>query len=131
MATSHAKSLSIADEMADFVNEDARKATQQILARVILKTPEKTGEARGSWQVNLSQPSRKQKSKQRRAAAALRDGNRIIDSAENLEYPTLVITSNKAYMERLNATPGHSEQQANGKFVELSIQEVADTGIGK
>ena len=130
MTTSHAKSFSIADEMAGFVNEDARKTTQAILARVILKTPKDEGEAQGSWQVNLSQPTRRQVSKKQRATEAARKGNRVIDSAKTLPYPTLVITSNKEYMERLNATPGHSEQQPNGKFVELSIQEVADSGIG-
>lgn len=118
-----AKSLSVRDDMVEIVGDESAEVALKTLSRVIIKTPRDTGEAAGSWQVRITKPTRKDTPKERRAPEAQREGENVILTTKNLDYPTTVITSNKPYMERLN--DGYSEQQPSGKFVELAIIEAS------
>lgn len=114
------KSLSIADDIQDEINKETRIVGLTLLRLVVKATPVDTGRARGNWFVSVGTPFRGI-SEDRKASSAITEGNNVIGSAVNISYPTITLSNNLPYIERLN--DGHS-QQAPAKFVELAIQRV-------
>lgn len=116
-----------------------RVGALSILNDVIIGTPKDTGEAQGGWQVAVGEPTRKERSKSRRAAEALAEGNRIIKQATPLgtkakkkgvkvELQDLFITNLKPYIVRLEN--GWSDQ--NSHFVAAAVQkaEIGEVKLG-
>ena len=114
------KSLSIADDIQDEINQEVRAASLNILRLLVKATPVDTGRAKGNWFVSTG-ASNRDVSDNRRASTAVSEGNSVIASAIRISYPTITVSNNLPYIERLN--DGHSEQ-APAKFVELAIQRV-------
>ena len=117
---SFAKSLSIADEMTDEINREARALGINLLNGLTRVTPVDTGRARGNWFVGINQPVRTIKPT-RRSQESVNDARLAIKNAEAIQYPTIIISNNLPYIIPLNE--GHSTQ-APAKFVELAIQKV-------
>lgn len=115
------KSLSIADDMQIEINQETRAVSFNVLRLLVKATPVDTGRAKGNWFVSPSERPNRSISEFRKARQAIADGSETINSVINKRYPTIVITSNLPYIERLN--DGHSKQ-APAKFVELAIQRV-------
>jgi len=113
-------SVPLGDELEAIVNGDARATSLKLLAGLIKSTPVDTGRAKGNWFVSAGTPNRS-KDDSRRAEQALSQGRAVIASTEDKEYPTITITNNLPYIQRLN--DGWSEQ-APKKFVETEIQRV-------
>ena len=118
---SFADSLSIAVDLEDAVNQEVRATALNILTGVVLETPKDTGRAQGGWQTTTGSAATGQKSKSRRSTGALSEGARVIKSARNIEYPTIVLANNLPYIVPLNS--GHSEQAPAG-YVEAEIKRV-------
>lgn len=114
------KSLSISVDMEDEINEEARILALSLLNGLTIRTPVDTGRARGNWFVSTSKPNREIK-EDRRSAEAISDGSQKIDNAKSIEYPSITLSNNLPYIERLN--DGHS-LQAPKKFVEIEIDRV-------
>tara|TARA_R110000851_G_scaffold143428_1_gene282346 strand:- start:4419 stop:4793 length:375 start_codon:yes stop_codon:yes gene_type:complete len=119
---SFAKSLSIADEMTDEINREARALGINLLNGLTRVTPVDTGRARGNWFVGIDRPNRTIDDF-RKARQAITEGVATINDVVNGKYRTIVISSNLAYIERLN--DGYSEQ-APKKFVEQEIDRVVN-----
>ena len=101
-----------------------RVAALTVLNEVIKNTPFKTDEAKGGWQVAVGEPTRKERSKLRRASGALTEGTRIIKKGTaSAELQDLFITNLKPYIVRLEN--GWSDQ--NSHFVAAAVQKA---GIG-
>jgi len=144
-----AKSLSISVELGDEVNEVARGVAFSIYRLIALATPVGKpslwvykhptrgyidylgwfgappdgytgGTARGNWFVGVNKPVRKISPTRRKKDSDI-EAKTAIEEAKSFEYPTIVISNNLPYIERLN--DGHSSQ-APAKFVELAIQKV-------
>lgn len=119
---SFAKSLSIADEMEDEINKEARALGINLLNGLTRVTPVDTGRARGNWFVGIN-TSIRSIDNERRAAQAVVNGVKVIDRAKTLDYPEIVLSNNLPYIERLN--DGYSTQ-APKKFVESEINRVVN-----
>jgi hypothetical protein len=116
-------SLSIEVELEEFVNEEARILSFSLLSGLTRITPVDTGRARGNWFVGLNAPNRSI-DESRSAGSALSDGAATINKTESVVYPSIIISNNLPYIERLN--DGHS-QQAPAKFVESEISRVVNS----
>tara|TARA_R100000951_G_scaffold115666_2_gene124501 strand:+ start:5741 stop:6154 length:414 start_codon:yes stop_codon:yes gene_type:complete len=127
------------DEIFGDIQKVQRVAALSILNDVIVGTPKDTGEAQGGWQVATGEPTRKERSRSRRAAGALTEGNRIIKQATPLgtktkkrgvkvELQDLFITNLKPYIVRLEN--GWSDQ--NSHFVAAAVQkaEIGEVKLG-
>ena len=142
-------SVPIGDELEAIVNGDARATAFNIQAGLIRTTPVGNpdlwvynhpqrgyidyigyfgkpdyvgGRARSNWFVSIGSPSRTttddtQPTKSQQMAAT------VINGAKNIEYPTIIISNNLPYIQRLN--DGHSTQ-APKKFVEAEINRVVN-----
>ena len=114
------KSLSIADDIQDEINKEVRASSLNVLRLLVKATPVDTGRAKGNWFVSTGSPSRSE-SDSRKASTAVSEGSSVIASAIRISYPTITVSNNLPYIEKLNN--GHSDQ-APAKFVELAIQRV-------
>jgi hypothetical protein len=117
------KSLSISVDMEEEVNKEVRVVGFGILTGLIKSTPVDTGRARGNWFTSLTSPIRKIEP-ERKSATAVSDGSKKIDQAKNIDYPSVTLSNNLPYIERLNS--GHSKQ-APAKFVEQIIDRVVNS----
>lgn len=117
---SFVKSLQVGDYIADEINKEARALGINLLNGLTRVTPVDTGRARGNWFAGISGPVRTIDNN-RKATSAVIEGVNVINSAKAIEYPEIVISSNLAYIERLN--DGYSTQ-APKKFVENEIDRV-------
>lgn len=115
-------SVSIAGELEEEVNREARVVAINFLRGIVKLTPVDTGRAKGNWFVGINLPNRSI-DQNRRAGQAVSEGIGDIESAKTVEYPTVVISNNLPYIQRLNN--GHS-QQAPVKFVETEIARVVN-----
>lgn len=113
-------SAPIGDELEAIVNGDARATALNLLNGLVRVTPVDTGRAEGNWFVSTGSPNRS-KEEERRSNQALSEGQAVILSAEDKEYPTITISNNLPYIQRLN--DGYSDQ-APKKFVESEIIRV-------
>ena len=116
-------SLSIEVELEELVNQEARILSFSLLRGLTKVTPVDTGRARGNWFVGLNTPNRTV-SENRSASTALSDGTATINKTESVVYPSIIISNNLPYIERLN--DGHS-QQAPAKFVESEISRIVNS----
>ena len=119
---SFAKSLSISDDMEEEISREARALGINLLNGLTRVTPVDTGRARGNWFVGIDRPNRSIDDF-RKARQAITEGVATINDVVNGKYRTIVISSNLAYIERLNN--GYSEQ-APKKFVEQEIDRVVN-----
>ena len=113
-------SVPLGDELEAIVNGDARAAALSLLTGLVKTTPVDTGRAKGNWFVSTGAPNRSV-DKERRAGQANSQGQQVILSAEKEDFPTITISNNLPYIQRLN--DGHSTQ-APKKFVESEIIRV-------
>lgn len=116
------RSLSIADELEDEINEEARKVAFSVLNGVIVTTPRDTGRAAGNWFVGINSPDRSVEPN-RRSGEAVREGAARMQAAEFLPYPEIILSNSLPYIERLNT--GYS-LKAPAMFVEIEIKRVTD-----
>ena len=114
------KSLSIANDMQLEVNKETRAAALNILRILLIGTPVDTGRARGNWFVGVNSSVRSIEDNRRSSTASV-EGKTVIGTASRFNYPTIVVSNNLPYIEKLNN--GHSKQ-APIKYVELAIQKV-------
>ena len=120
---SYKDSLSIEVEMGKLVNLEARKLSISLLRGLTKVTPVDTGRARGNWFVGMSTPNRTI-DQNRKSTEAISDGLSVINKATATDYPSIVISNNLPYIEKLN--DGHSGQ-APKKFVESEISRVVNS----
>ena len=122
---SFSQSLSIADDMAEEVNKEAREISANLLVGLTRITPLDTGSARGNWFAGINNPNR-DIDLMRKAFAAISDGLAVFSMTKQIakQYPTIIISNNLPYIERLNA--GYSEQ-APIKFVEKEIDAAVNS----
>lgn len=116
--TDYKNTLSIYDEVEEFVNEQARAISLRFLSIVVPRTPVDTGRARGNWYVGVTRPVRST-NPNRRAQEAITQGATKIESAQSVEFPTIFISNNLPYIGRLNE--GYSDQ-APALFVETAFK---------
>lgn len=112
--------LSVEDDLLIIVNDENRLVTETLFTRLIFVSPEDTGAFKGNWFVSTGAPNR-EIDDSRRSAEALVEGVAVIETAKDIELPTLTISNNQPYGEALNS--GTSDQ-APSMFVELEIQRV-------
>jgi len=112
--------LSIADDLKIIINDESRFVTEKLFTRLIFVSPEDTGAFKGNWNVSTGKPDRTIDDS-RRSGEALVQGVTVIDSAKDIELPTLTISNGQPYGEKLNSG---SSDQAPSMFVELEIQKV-------
>ncbi len=121
--TDYKNTLSIYDEMEEFVNEQARAISLRFLSIVVRRTPKKTGRAMGNWYVGVTRPVRAI-NPNRREQEAITQGTTKIESAQSVEFPTIFISNNLPYIGRLNE--GYSDQ-APALFVETAFKAAQNT----
>ena len=119
---SFARSLSIADAMEEAINKEARVISLMMLTGLSKVSPVDTGRFRGNWFVSLGQSDRTTDDG-RRVSTAVSEGGSKIAQAVNFSYPTITLSNNLPYAEKLNE--GHS-QQAPAKFIEQEIDRVTN-----
>lgn len=133
----------IEDEIFGDIQKVQRVAALSILNDVIIGTPVDTGEAQGGWQVATGEPTRKERSKSRRASGALTEGNRVIKQATPLgtktkkkgvkvELQDLFITNLKPYIVKLEMGRRHGGSDQNSHFVARAVQkaEIGEVKLG-
>jgi len=117
---SHETDFDITDELTDDVQKAQRIMAFSVSNDLLKDTPADTGEARGSWQIGIDEPPRKERSKSRRAGGAQTENNaRIRKGTATVELSDLYVTSLKPYMERLEN--GWSDQ--NSHFIAAAVQK--------
>lgn len=114
--------LSISSYLEDEINKEARAVAIHLLNGLTRVTPVDTGRARGNWFVGINKSNRNIES-ERKAAQAVVEGNSVISKARILNYPSITLSNNLPYIEKLN--DGHSTQ-APKKFVESEISRVVN-----
>lgn len=119
------KSLSIADEIEAEINKEVRALAINLLNGLTRVTPVDTGRARGNWFTSATSISNRTIDEFRQARQAIIEGVSTISSVINERYPSITLSNNLPYIERLN--DGYS-QQAPKKFVESEIDRVVNAG---
>lgn len=114
-------SLSIAVELEDEVNKLTRVISLNLLRSLVKLTPVDTGRAKGNWFVSSSERSNRSLGEFRRARQAITAGTATIHNVINQRYPTITISNNLPYIEKLEQ--GSSDQAPAG-FVELALQRI-------
>jgi hypothetical protein len=115
-------SIPIDGELEEWVNQEARAVSLSLLTGLVRTTPVDTGRAKGNWFVSNTSSNRTQ-SDVRRLSQALSEGSSVISQAKVLNYPTITLSNNLPYIERLN---DGSSTQAPAKFVENEITRVVN-----
>ena len=115
-------SLSVKDDIEAEINREARAVSINLLTGLVRVTPVDTGRARGNWFVGVRAPNRGN-DPTRNARTAISQGSSVIGTVKSISYPTIVLSNNLPYIERLNE--GYSDQ-APAKFVEKEIDRVAN-----
>ena len=132
---SHEKSLSIAVEMESEINKEVRKTSFNLFARLMIVMPVGNpdlwksaapsgytgGQARGNWFASTGTPIRAVEPKRRKGEAET-EVRSVINLAKNIDYPTVILSNNMPYIQRLN--DGWSTQ-APKKFIEKEMDRVA------
>lgn len=116
------RSLSVSEDIEEVVNQEARAISINLLNGLTLVSPVDTGRFRGNWFLSLGKSSR-QTDSNRRATAAVIEGISVIGKAKAINYPTIILSNNLPYGERLN--DGYSTQ-APKKFIEKEIDRVVN-----
>ena len=119
------QSLSIAVDLEEDVNAEVRAVGLNLLRGLIRLTPVDTGRAKGNWFVSIANPNR-EISNDRRQATAFSDGAINIALARGRAYPTVTLSNNLPYIERLN--DGYS-MQAPKKFVETELDRIVNARL--
>ena len=119
------QSLSIAVDLEEDVNAEVRAVGLNLLRGLIRLTPVDTGRAKGNWFVSIVNPSRAIDG-QRRQATAFSEGIIEIALARGMAYPTVTLSNNLPYIERLN--DGYS-MQAPKKFVETELDRIVNARL--
>lgn len=114
-------SLSIAAELESEVNKITQVISLNVLRSLVTMTPVDTGRAKGNWFVSSSERSNRSISEFRRARQAIAAGTATIHNIINDRYPTVAISNNLPYIEKLEQ--GSSDQAPAG-FVELTLQRI-------
>ena len=114
--------LSIAADMEDEINKEARAVSLNLLNGLTRVTPVDTGRARGNWFVGINKSNRNIEA-ERKASQAVVEGGSVIGKARVIDYPEIVLSNNLPYIEKLN--DGHSTQ-APKKFIESEINRVVN-----
>lgn len=114
------RSLSVADELEDEINEETRKTALTLFRDVVIATPVDEGRARGNWQASAASfKTDATDNADKSGGSTINEGVKQIGRAKQIKYPTIYISNNVPYIERLN--DGWS-QQAPKKFVERAIK---------
>ena len=119
------QSLSIETELLADVNAEVRAVSLNLLRGLIRLTPVDTGRAKGNWFVSIANPNR-EIDNDRRQATAFSEGAIQIALAKGRAYPTVTISNNLPYIERLN--DGYS-MQAPKKFVETELDRIVNARL--
>ena len=119
------QSLSIAVDLEEDVNAEVRAVGLNLLRGLIRLTPVDTGRAKGNWFVSIVNPSRAIDG-QRRQSTAFSEGMIEIALARGRTYPTVTLSNNLPYIERLN--DGYS-MQAPKKFVETELDRIVNARL--
>ena len=119
------RSLSVKGDLLDELNREVRGVSLNLLRGLIRLTPVDTGRAKGNWFVSIANPNR-EISNDRRQAQAFSEGAINIALAKGRAYPTVTISNNLPYIERLN--DGYS-MQAPKKFVETELDRIVNARI--
>lgn len=117
------RSLSVAGDIEEVINQEARALSINLLNGLTLVTPVDTGRARGNWYVSATSKSNRTIDQFRKARQAISEGLATIHTVINEKYPSITLSNNLPYIEKLN--DGHS-QQAPSKFVEKEIDRVVN-----
>ena len=118
------RSLSIAGDFEDIINEEVRATALILLRDVVLSTPVDTGRARGNWLVDVNSFRMETLEVQDKSGGqTIQQGATKIGEARAQKYPTITLSNNLPYISRLNQ--GWS-QQAPKMFVESAIIRVAN-----
>lgn len=113
------RSLSIASDLEDIINEEVRATSLVLLRDVVIATPVDTGRARGNWVIGVTTPVIEQFDNfDKTGGETIRRGATRIGDARAIKYPTINLTNSLPYVTRLNQ--GWS-QQAPAMFVESAI----------
>lgn len=105
------QSLSIADAIQDELNQEVRAISLNGLRIAVKVTPVLDGRAKGNWFVSTGAPNRTI-NESRRQAQAIAEGNSVIASAASINYPTITLSNNLPYIEKLDR--GSSTQAPSG-----------------
>ena len=92
-----------------------QKIALDLLARIVLKTPVKTGRAKGNWQTSINVFSEEEKF----SSTPVEDGARAV--AKLPAFATVFLTNNVPYIVFLEQ--GSSQQAASG-MVAISLEEM-------
>lgn len=123
------RSLSIAGDFEDIINEEVRATGFLIWRDVSIGTPVDTGRAKGEWRVSLETPNFSETGdldetpKGQVSGSRSNDALSVIGRARSIKYPTLYISNPLPYISRLNQ--GWSDQ-APSMFVESAIIRVVN-----
>ena len=114
------RSLSISSDLSKDIGKETRSLALRAFRNIILSTPVDEGRARGNWQLSVATPISSQvEDFDRSGGATISKGASVVRAVFRVKYPTLWITNNLPYIQRLNE--GHSAQ-APVMFVETAIK---------
>lgn len=114
-------SLDISVELEDIVNQEAQVISLNALRSLVKMTPFKTGRAKGNWFVSPNEKSNRSVSEFRSARQAISEGIATINSVINERYPSITISNNLPYIEKLEQG---SSVQAPAGFVNLTLNRI-------
>jgi hypothetical protein len=122
---SYEKSFSILADIQDSISTSGRKLGVNIDRRLVQETPRKTGSAKSSWLVSLSQPDNNivdvdEGEADTAVMQAIEAG--AISASKFKSGDTLYIQNNQPYIQRLNE--GWSDQAGTGYIDDIIEEEV-------
>jgi len=107
-------------DVPEQVEAAQQKIALQGLRGVVMKTPVRSGRARGSWITTINTPSEKISGRKTKSGnSTITSGSSVITQAP--AFSTIWMTSNLPYIERLEG--GYSEQSPNG-MVATTVAEL-------
>lgn len=123
----YASGLSVSVELTEFTSQEIRKLGLLIDQNIVTATPFRDGVAKSNWLMSLNTPDERinETNIDKTGSYSINLALSVLDSYPTDSLPTIYITNNLPYIQRLN--DGWS-QQAGSKYVETAIAQAVNNG---
>lgn len=120
------KLLDLVEEIEEFLNLELQELAIRFVTIVAIKTPKKTGEATGEWQVTINKKASSQTNRlDLNGSTVATEETTKIRKAAKFKFPTIYVSNLAGHINDLN--DGTSDQ-APAKFIETALLEATSGG---
>ena len=114
-----------AESATEFFHASLRAVALETYTRIAMRTPVRTGRARGNWHITINQPSDEEMERKATSGPPGSEYNKL-SKATVVNFPDIYIQNALPYI--LELEYGHSQQQAPQGMVRLTLAEISSMG---